>query len=256
VEFIDTAGNASLNNRDFLVWCKGEKPHVQILTTYDGGASSDSGRAFRPRGLQVVFTLLCDPKRINKPFRDLAKMSDVALGTVASVVADLEQESYVRKASNTGARRMFNLKELARLWTDAYARELRTRTLISRLYASNKSGWEGWALGSEAKWGGEPAGALMTQNLKPAELTLYVTKVPPALVARHRLLKQPEPGHTVPVDFRRRFWDFSSEPPSDTVAETVPPLLIYADLLAVGEARCQEIAGQIYKDHIAGSLSQ
>jgi len=94
----------------------------------------------------------------------------------------------------------------------------------------------------------------LTQNLKPAELTLYVTKVPAALVARQRLLKRPEPGHTVPVDFRRRFWDFSNEPAPDTAIATVPPLLIYADLLAAAEARCQEIADPIYRDRVTESF--
>jgi hypothetical protein len=249
VQFIDTAGNASLSNRVFMVWVKGERPAGNLV---DLPVSPDGGRACQPRGLQVVFTLLCDPERINKPLRELARMSGVALGTVASVIGDLEQEGFVRKSSGAqGARRMFEFKDLLRKWTDAYARSLRPRTLLARLYAPNTAEWDKWNLGSEAMWGGEPAAALLTRHLKPGALTTYAAKVPAPLIARQRLLKAAEPGHTTPVEFRRRFWYFEIVAAPAPLFATVPPLLVYADLLAVGDARCLETATLIYEDQLA-----
>jgi hypothetical protein len=288
IQFIDTAGNAWLSNRDFMVWAKGERPRARHLAqTNERLMGSDSGRAFQPRGLQVVFTLLCDPAWINKSFRELAHMSTVAHGTVQSVIADLEEEGFVRTLGNNsrGTRRMFNLDELLRKWTDAYARTLRPRTLMARYYAPNDAQWRAWDLGAEARWGGEPAGALLTQHLKPEDLTIYAGLAPPRLVVRQQLRKSAEPGHTRPVDFRRRFWDFSLEaaaapheaalrdaaphdaglretsPPYATPHDaaldaTVPPLLIYADLIATGDARCLEAANLIHEAHLARSLGQ
>jgi hypothetical protein len=50
------------------------------------------------------------------------------------------------------------------------------------------------------------------------------------------------------VEVHRRFWNFPGEPEHDNL---VPPLLVYADLLATGDARCIETAKMIYETHVA-----
>lgn len=305
IQFIDTAGNAWLSNRDFVIWAKGERPRARHLAQTSerpagGWASDDSGRAFQPRGLQVVFTLLCDPARINKSFRELALMSDVAHGTVQLVIADLEHAGFVRTLGNNprssrGTRRMFNLGELLRKWTDAYARTLRPRTFMVRYYAPNDADWQAWNLGAGGQWGGEPAAALLTRHLKPEELTIYTDSASARLVVQQQLRATAEPGRTRPVDFRRRFWNFSEQaaaappglaprdapledrplrdipahdaplryaarqdiPTGDAaLRDTVPPLLVYADLIATGDARCLEAANLIHEEYLARSLGQ
>ncbi|HCN91356.1 MAG TPA: hypothetical protein DIT28_19630, partial [Oxalobacteraceae bacterium] len=47
---------------------------------------------------------------------------------------------------------------------------------------------------------------------------------------------------------RRRFWNFPGDPEHDKL---VPPLLVYADLLATGDARCIETAKMIYETYVA-----
>ncbi len=93
-------------------------------------------------------------------------------------------------------------------------------------------------------WAGEPAAARITRHLKPGGLTIYAEKIPARLVAEKRLKKH-EAGR---IDFRKRFWRFDT----DRRAETVPPVLVYADLLALADPRAREAAERIYDETIDG----
>lgn len=244
IAFMDTAGNAYLEDGPLLIWVKGQKrPEKQ--------ATFNAGRAFQPTGLQLVFTLLCNSQALNQPYRELARMAGVAHGTVGWVMPDLQQQGFVRDLSGKrGTRRLFQQARLLDQWVDAYARVLRPRTLLGRYYVKTLLGWQDWPLTEyAAQWGGEPAAALLTNYLQAGELTIYVEKMPGLLAARMKFLKQPEPGHTAVVEVRRRFWNFPADTGSSRT-ELVPPLLVYADLLATGDARCIETAKMIYDTHI------
>jgi hypothetical protein len=246
VAFIDAAGNAYLEHAGLLVWVKGHKPAAKTV-------APEVGRAFQPTGLQVLFTLLCNPDAINLPYRELAAMAGVAHGTVGAVIPDLQREGYVADLNGKrGTRRLFQLDRLLAQWVDAYARQLRPRTLIGRYYIPKIEGWRDWPLAQhDALWGGEPAGALLTNYLRPGELTIYAQKLPALLAAQQKLLKEPAPGHTAVVEVRRRFWNFPADPEHPGV---VPPVLVYADLLATGDARCIETAKMVYDAHVARLL--
>ena len=249
VPFLDTAGNAYIEEGPLLIWVKGQKrvdkPHADPV----------AGKAFQPTGLQVLFTLLCNPEAVNRPYRELGAMAGVAHGTVGWVIPDLQQQGFVRDLNGKrGTRRLFQQERLAAQWVDAYARTLRPRTVLGRYHVKTLDGWQDWPLVEHgAQWGGEPAGALLTDYLRPGELTLYADKMPALLAARMKFLKDPEPGHTAVVEVRKRFWNFPAMPEH---LNLVPPLLVYADLLATGDARCIETAKMIYDAHIAGLFAQ
>lgn len=244
VAFLDTAGNAYIEDGPVLIWVKGQKrPDRPNITTHA------TGRAFQPTGLQILFALLCNPGAVNRPYRDLGAMAGVAHGTVGWVIPDLQQQGFVGDLNGKrGTRRLFQQEKLATQWADAYARTLRPRTLLGRYYVKTLEGWQGWPLAEHgAQWGGEPAGAILTDYLRPGELTIYADKTPGLLAARMKFLKEPEPGHTAVVDIRKRFWNFPGELNHPNL---VPPLLIYADLLATGDARCIETAKMIYDAYV------
>jgi hypothetical protein len=248
IEFLDGAGNAYINQPNLFVWVKGQKP-----TTKPN--APETGRAFQPTGLQVVFAILCNSKNINLPYRELAEMAGAAHGTVGWVMADLQKLGYVRDLDGKrGTRRLFDPERLLPRWAEAYARQLRPRTLLARYYIPAVDGWKDWPIADYgALWGGEPAAALLTDYIRPGILTIYADKIPAMLVARHKLLKQPEPGHTAVVEIRHKFWDFFHDGPALPV---VPPLLVYADLLATGDARCLETANVLYETYVARLFRQ
>ena len=243
VPFIDAAGNAYLEQPGVLVWVSGRKRLAKPV-------HETVGRAFQSNGLKVVFALLCNPGWINRPYRELAVKAEVAHGTVGVVLADLQRAGFMAdNQGKRGTRRLFNAKKLLDQWVDAYARTLIPRTLIGRYYVQRIDGWKDWPLALHAaQWGGEPAGALLTDYLHPGELTIYADRVPTLLAAQQKFLKDPQPGHTTVVEVRRRYWRFTGDARH---ANVVPPILVYADLLAMGDARCIETAKMIYQADVA-----
>ena len=61
---------------------------------------------------------------------------------------------------------------------------------------------------------------------------------------QHRLLPQ-ENG---PVEVYKKFWHHPSE------TNTAPLVLVYADLIATGDARCLETADLLYETHLKNLL--
>ena len=251
VPFLDAAGNAYLEHPGVLIWVKGQKPAAPLVPPA-------LGRAFQPTGLQVLFALLCDPARINLPYRELATLAGVAHGTVGWVVPDLQQQGFVAALKGKRVtRRLYHLERLLAQWVDAYARHLRPRLLIGRYYVPTLAGWRDWQLAQHgALWGGEPAGALLTKYLRPGELTIYADKLPGLLAAQQKFLKAPEPGHTAVVEVRRKFWNFPADAGRTDVTDVTPPVLVYADLLATGDGRCIETAKMVYDEHVARLLGK
>ena len=243
IPFLDAAGNAYIKRANLLIWIKGQKPAAKATVI-------TAGRAFQPTGLQVIFTLLSNPQAINLPYRELAKMAGVAHGTVGWVIPDLQQLGFVHDLQGKrGTRRLFQHERLLNQWADAYARVLRPRTLIGRYYVADFEGWKNLPIAEHgALWGGEPAAAMLTDYLRPGELTLYAEKMPTLLAARQKFMKDAGPSHMAAVEVRKRFWNFPHDP---KYRNMVPPLLVYADLLATGDARCIETAKMIYDEHVA-----
>lgn len=248
VEFIDAAGNAYMDQPTLYVWVAGRKPAVKP-------GKQTVGRAFRPNGLQVLFILLCDPALVNIPIRKLAEMAGVAHGTVGTVIQDLKAQGFVMQPKGRrGDRRLLERQRLLDQWTDAYVRQLRPRNLIGRYYLPTIDDWETWDVeANDVQWGGEPAAALLTQYLRPGELTIYADQLPGKLALAKRFAKDAEPGRTAVVEVRKRFWKIPTAP---VLPGVVPPLLVYADLLATRDARCHETATMIRKDHVARFLDE
>jgi len=84
----------------------------------------------------------------------------------------------------------------------------------------------------------------LTGYLKPGEVTVYAKGLPGLLLQAQRMRADPQ-GDVAVVE---EFWNF---PPTDTEVDTVPPLLVYADLMATGDPRAIEAAGLIHAKYLA-----
>ncbi len=226
VQFIDIAGNAFLSDPPLLVFVKGQRPA-------NAERAAIQGRAFQPTGLQVLFALLARPGLVARPYREIAATAGVAHGTVGCVMAELPELGHVGEVG--GRRRLVDAERLLDRWTEAYARTLRPRLLLGRyrgdlsILEAKKTAWPAGLL-----LGGELAAARLTRHLRPATATFYVEAVDPQVLLALKLRKDAQGT----VELRRRFWDFPGERGGLT-----PTLLVYADLLAIGDARCLETAG-------------
>lgn len=233
VQFIDAAGNAYVDRPPFFVFVRGERPHTEAR-------HEPRGRAFQPTALQVVFALICRPEFVDRPYREIAAEAGVAHGTVGWVLPELLRLGFVVEVA--GRRRMNDVGRLITRWVDAYVNFLRPKLLFERYrgddlhrIADLEGGRQGFLLG------GEFAAARMTGHLKPETATFYGERPGAAVLAEMRLRRDPAGN----VEFRRRFWRF------DDGGAVVPPLLVYADLLAMGDERCVEAARLVQERYLA-----
>lgn len=242
VNFVDAAGNAYIHHVGLYVWIQGEKDALRLK------AERERRRAFQPTGLKVIFAVLCRPELTETDYRRLARTAGVALGTVQWVMRDLISDGYVMKLGRFD-RRLVAPKELLDAWVPAFGRDLRPRLLLGRFEADDIDWWRDTDLqGYGAMWGGDPAAARLTGYVKPGGLTIYAAQIPARLVVEKRLRKD-DAGR---IEFRKKFWHFEG----DERMATVPPVLVYADLLALAEPRAREVAERLYDEEIDGPFRE
>jgi len=236
IEFIDTAGNAYINNPTFYIFVKGNKPpgipKRQIPE-----------RAFKTAGLKIIFAFLCNPGLENKTYRDIAAATGVALGTVNRIMMDLKEMGFLLDLGRRGYK-LAQKEKLLQRWVTAYAEQLRPK-LILGCYRGQVDWWTQINLKQwNVQWGGEVAAARWTQYLKPEMITIYAPPDNLNQILLENRLKKDADGD---VEILAKFWKPTEITRKD---EFVHPILVYADLLAAGNERDTETARMIYEKNI------
>ena len=238
IEFFDSVGNASFQQRDLRVLVTGRRPQAQK-------SLGRPARAFNPTGSRLVFALLCQPGLENRSYREMAKEAGISLGAVNWIINDLKSLGHLVDFGARG-RRLVNRKELLKRWTSAYPEQLRPKLILGRFKTEHAHvWWQKAQLPSDACWGSEVAAKLLTKYLRPATVTIYSESNLPQLQARHRLQRDPNGD----IELVRRFWKFDHWEKKDL--QTAPPLLVYADLVSTADDRNLETAEIIYEQYIA-----
>ena len=242
IQFIDTVGNAFVNHPPLFIFVKGNKPvrKENIITT---------ARVFKGVGLKILFALLRRPALVEMPYRYLAEMTSVALGTVQNTMTELIQKGFILDMGIKG-KKLLNKEKLFERWTEAYPENLKPKLLMGR-FRGEENWWKDIQLDPAfAQWGGEAAAAKLTGYLKPETITLYANKNRLADIVLENKLKKDPQGN---VEILERFWQVENGLDED---ETVHPFIVYADLIAIGDQRTMETARMIYEQHIEGYFRQ
>ncbi|HUU49507.1 MAG TPA: type IV toxin-antitoxin system AbiEi family antitoxin [Nitrospinota bacterium] len=236
IEFIDTAGNAYINQPPVFIFVKGNRPP-------DIFRQVPQKQAFKPTGLKVIFAFLCNLELVNKTYRDIATVAEVALGTIGWVIRDLKEMGYLLQMGKRGYK-LINKEDLLNRWVVDYPEKLRPKLILGR-FRGNPGWWEQQTLNYEyAQWGGEVAALKLTRYLKPQNITIYTRqRYLNDLLLEHRLRKDINGD----IEILKRFW----KPVTwQDYKEIVHPILIYADLMATGDQRNIETAKVIYEQNI------
>lgn len=242
IPFIDTAGNTYVNEPPIFVFATGNKP--EILPT-----AKPRVRLFQPTGLKLIFALLNQPRLEQKPYREQAEVAGIALGGVAWIMGDLRDGGYLIEPTPKN-RRLINKRALADLWVENYPARLREKLVLGRYTTTHDQWWQDTDIAPHfAYWGGEIAADHLTHYLKPQDVTIYADTVPARLLLENRLQKAPDGN----IEIVKRFWHFEY-PEKDL--QVVPPLLVYADLIATGEARNTEVARMVYDEYVARLIGE
>lgn len=247
LQFIDTAGNAYLRAPGLYVFVRGERPHGPTVP-----AATGARRAGTATTLRAAFVLLCKPELLNAPYREIAEAAEIGLGTVGWAFFDLERRGYLAAAAQRRNRRLLEPTRLLDEWTTTFPIRLRPKLEPRRFRAPDPGWWEQARLPEGARWGGEVAAAKLTNHLKPATGTIYLEpararEALATLVQEHRLRADAQGN----VEILDAFWKLPAE---DTPPGLVPPLLVYADLMATLDPRNLEVAKRIRERYIEHAL--
>ena len=125
INFIDTAGNANINVPPLYINIKGQK-----LTANKNVIGENAG-IFQTAGLQIIFTLLCNPRLERNPFREIAEMANVAVGTVHVTMKQLEKHGFLITDEIQG-KKLVNKKKLLKEWTLGYPEKIKPKYFAGR----------------------------------------------------------------------------------------------------------------------------
>ncbi|MDQ0373916.1 type IV toxin-antitoxin system AbiEi family antitoxin [Cellulomonas humilata] len=235
VDHADAAGNMRLAWDGMLLDVRGRRPRT---STTPHSRDATAARAFTRTGTMIVFALLSWPELAARPMREIATVSDVAVGTVHTVMRELSAAGYLRDGA--AGRTLNRAGELLDRWAEAYTIKLARKLPIASftLDTLDRLGDLEVDLKAEgAQLGGERAASRIDPHLYPTTATFYLSGVPASLVARYKMRRDDDAGS---IHLRRRFW----RRPGDT-SPLVPSPLIYADLVSSGDPRQREHAERI-----------
>jgi hypothetical protein len=236
IQFIDTAGNAYLKAKGMHVFITGHKRNLN-----DMPAAKD--RATTTTGMRVVFALLCKPELLNAAYRDIAAAAGVALGTVGWVFFALQNRGHLLIAKQK-KRQFVDIKRVIEEWARNYPVRLKPKLAAQRFHAPTPDWWKNTQLEKYAAlFGGEVAGDVLTKYRPPGEVLIYADGDPARIIIDNHL----KAAHNGEVEILEKFWHFELETKENRI---VPPLLVYADLMATQDARNHEVAKLIYERYL------
>jgi hypothetical protein len=236
LQFIDTAGNAYINDgAGIYIYVTGRRSEDKL----QGPVSN----AMTPAVLRMMFAFLAEPLLLNALYRDISSKALVSMGAIGKVFETLETRKLI--GTTASGKRMIRTPELfLNEWASGYTGRLKPKLRKYRFATDNLDSFINiWSPGFRVSaWSGEVAAMTLTGHLKPEECTLYVEMNEPGalrdIVKDFRLRADPQ-GR---IEIVEMFWnpdDFSDWFP------TVPPHLVYADLMATHDPRNIAVARQI-----------
>jgi len=237
INYIDAAGNCNIQQNNLLLIIEGKK--IERLP------KTNQPRAFQEAGIKLIYCLLDNPDNINKSLRELSELSQIALGSVSTIFQELVELKFVLKTKNKKV--LKNKPALLQRWVIAYNDILRPKLVIKKMSYINKADYSTWdklnlsSVSRTTLWGGECAASILTQNLTPANFTIYTEETWQTLGKLFKLI----PDDNGKVEILRLFYN------TDKTKNTVSPLLVYADLMGSGDSRNIETAEIILNNELS-----
>lgn len=287
LQFIDTAGNAYLDVAGMFVFVCGQTPPDSLVRPPVRTTGNPSSQ-------RMVFALLCKPALLQATYREIARVSGIALGSVGAVFNGLASRGWLLETHAEERRRLTAPERLLDEWVANFPTILRPRLQPRRYAASAPDWWQALTPADLAAldgyWGGEvaawwwqdharPARPATQMSSQPSQMllqpsqppsqpsqtpsqpsqtpshTLYVVPSRMAqtiqvLTQRHRL----KPNANGPIEILESFWDASIDDPARP--GLVPPVLIYADLMATLQTSSLETAAELRRGALKDGLDQ
>lgn len=234
LQFIDTAGNAYINDgAGIYVHVTGRRGNTVRQVRADN--------TMTPAALKMMFAALAEPALLNAPYRDISIRARISTGAITKAFDTLTARELIGTA---GGKRIIRTPELfLNEWASGYAGRIKPKLRKYRFTTDNVDRFLNWVpeLGMSA-YGGERAAMYLTGHLKPEAYTIYADMNDLTVlrdIVKHCRLRADPQGR---IDVVEMFWN-----PEHFVEwfPTVPPHLVYADLMATHDSRNITVARQI-----------
>lgn len=240
VAYLEANGNFYLKEGNKMFWIDAHEP-LKI-------ENDNRNRAFTKTGLKVLFAFLENPTLINQSYRQIAEQTGTSIGNITNIIQGLKQENFILSIDKNTLK-LNNVKSLITKWVDGFMKNLKPTLRIGTfrfLKEDDLLAWKDLKLETtKTVWGGEPAGDLLTNYLHPAEFTIYTDESRNELIKNYKLIPD-EKGN---VKVYQKFWKWDN-----STQKTAPPLVVYADLMAISDRRCTETAQKIYDEYLQTQL--
>jgi len=230
INYLDVAGNCYIKNKELVIYIAGQKVQRKDKT--------NQTKAFQEAGIKIIFNLLSNPENLQLSYRELAELADVSIGSVSNVMNELEGQNFILK---TKLKRVIkNNSALLERWVVAYQDVLRPRLVKKQMRFTNidaAKNWQQLTFNKEEEgitlWGGEPAAAILTNQLIPEKFSIYTTESWQTIGQEIGLV----PDNEGTVEILQLFWN-----DNNNTKQVAPALLVYADLMGSGYGRNIEMA--------------
>lgn len=243
LQFIDTAGNAHIKDEaGIYVFVSGRRSNTPYHTP--------ANTTMTPALLKMMFAFLAEPALLNAPYRDISFRARVSTGAIGNAFDTLEQHGLIGMTPD--GKRMIRMPEMfLNTWAAGYAGRLKPKLRQYRFATEDLTKILGWNPEFRVSaWGGEPAALHLTGHLKPEHGLIYADMDDPDMlrniVKEFRLRADPQGT----LEIVEMFWNPDA---FTTWFPTVPPHLVYADLMATHDSRNIAAARQIVSqviDHV------
>jgi hypothetical protein len=244
IQFVDAQGNAFITFGSVFVDVQGRTESID--QTVEGPRRRPPQRPsnlFSPGRAQVILALLSWPELAGGRVREIANAAGRSVGQTHDALQRLEQAGFLVPRSKTLTR----TDELLDFWAAAYPAGL-GRQLETSQYHGDPSK----SVRSERPFYLSGESAAGVDIARPTTLTIYIDDAGPKLPILNRWSRSPD--HRPNVFVRHKFWNSprpDEEDPAAT-ARNAPWPLVYADLMATGDARLGEVA-RSWRTHSARS---
>ena len=253
VNFADAAGNV------YIQWPG--KLHIQIQDRRPKNLpETRTERLSQPSGLKLLFALLAQAEAASKSYRDLARASGIALGSVAWIFRELRAQGYlVQKKKDVW--QLTQKRKLLDLWVGGYGGRLRPKLIIGRYQPPEKEledtlrRLQGEMEAMKTSWAltGGFAADLLTRHFRDDQLSFFVQESPQDITKRLKWLPSAHGRVTVLRKFSPLVVFNLESPRSQPVAH---PILVYAELIFQGRERELETAKIVYDRYLASLIHE
>jgi hypothetical protein len=238
INYLDAAGNCCIR-RDQLFILINDQP----VTPY---RQPKEGKLWKPAGLKYLFAILQEPELLNGSYRHQIKAAKIAIGNIGPFQEQLKEEGYLREGKRDAKTILLleNKDQLRDKWVELFDAVLRPKLKQGTFRFIQNTRWEDILL-DNAYWGGESAGAILTDYLQPEVYRLYTVRPKTDIMRELRLVPDPQGK----VELMDLFWNetYFKNRDHQTV---VPPLLAYAELITSLDSRNRETAERIKQKYL------